>query len=203
MIRVEHYKTRTDGVPLLKIWSDTDRLIRKNGVTYECTIDVSSSEYEELDELIAMDGPETYEEVLLLAEESSAVKRKINQIPLTDNEALSVRELYPSWEEKVGLTIEVGFIVLYDGNLWRARQTHTALGVYPPSVNTASLYEVIVQQHSGTMEDPIPYTPPMEIFEGKYYTQFDVLYKCTRNSGTALTHDLFDLRGIYVEMIEK
>ena len=27
--------------------------------------------------------------------------------------------------------------------------------------------------------------------------------KCTRDSGTALTHDLFDLRGIYVELVEK
>jgi hypothetical protein len=51
------------------------------------------------------------------------------------------------------------------------------------------------------MEDPIPYTPPMEIFEGKYYTQYDVLYKCTRNSGIALSHDLYDLKGIYVEIV--
>ena len=100
-------------------------------------------------------------------------------------------------------TIEAGYITLYNDKLWRARQTHTALEVYPPSLDTASLYEVIVKDHEGTMEDPIPYTPPMEIFEGKYYTQFDVLYKCTRNSGTALTHDLFDLRGIYVELVER
>jgi hypothetical protein len=50
------------------------------------------------------------------------------------------------------------------------------------------------------MEDPIPYTPPMEIFEGKYYTQYDVLYKCIRSSGTALNHDLYDLKGMYVEL---
>lgn len=42
----------------------------------------------------------------------------------------------------------------------------------------------------------------MEIEEGKYYTQYNVLYKCTRSSGTALVHDLYDLRGHYVELIE-
>lgn len=37
---------------------------------------------------------------------------------------------------------------------------------------------------------------------GKYYTQNGVLYKCTRDSGIALTHDLVDLRGTYVELVE-
>lgn len=58
-----------------------------------------------------------------------------------------------------------------------------------------------VKEHEGTIEDPIPYNPPMEIFEGKYYTQYNVLYKCTRDSGTALSHDLHALKGIYVEIV--
>ena len=153
---------------------------------------------EEQEAYTDLDGCNNYNEVLSA---KAKVTRKINYIGLTDNQALSVKELYPRWEDKVNSTIEMGYITLYDDKLWRARQTHTALEVYPPSLDTASLYEVIVKDHEGTMEDPIPYTPPMEIFEGKYYTQFDVLYKCTRDSGTALTHDLFDLRGIYVELI--
>ena len=162
---------------------------------------------EEQEAYTDLDGCNNYDEVLAVkeqvADETKKVTRKINYIGLTDNQALSVKELYPRWEDKVNMTIEEGYITLYNDKLWRARQTHTALEVYPPSLDTASLYEVIVKDHEGTMEDPIPYTPPMEIFEGKYYTQFDVLYKCTRNSGTALTHDLFDLRGMYVELIEK
>ena len=153
---------------------------------------------EEQEAYTDLDGCNNYDEVLSAM---AKVTRKINYIGLTDNQALSVKELYPRWEDKVNSTIEMGYITLYNDKLWRARQTHTALAIYPPSMDTASLYEVIVKDHEGTMEDPIPYTPPMEIFEGKYYTQFDVLYKCTRSSGTALTHDLFDLRGIYVELI--
>lgn len=162
---------------------------------------------EEQEAYTDLDGCNNYDEILevkeQVADEAKKVARKINYIGLTDNQALSVKELYPKWEDKVNTTIEEGYITLYNDNLWRARQTHTALDIYPPSLDTASLYEVIVKEHEGTMDDPIPYTPPMEIYEGKYYTQFDVLYKCTRDSGTALTHDLFDLRGTYVELIEE
>lgn len=42
----------------------------------------------------------------------------------------------------------------------------------------------------------------MEIFKDKYYIQNDVLYLCTRDSGTALSHDLSTLVGLYVEIIK-
>ena len=198
--------TREDGVQIFRTYSDTDHKIRnkRTSVVYDDAVDISEDEeYEEVDGYIDLEGPDTYDEILNVTEETSIITRKINRITLTNNEALSVNGLYPRWEDKIGTTIEVGFITLYGGNLWKARQTHTALEVYPPSLNTASLYEVIVEEYEGTMEDPIPYTPPMEIYEGKYYTHLGMLYKCTRDSGTALTHNLFDLRGLYVELIEK
>lgn len=204
MIKKEHYRTREDGVKLYRTFSDTDHLIKKvaDGVTYGDAIDISENEeYEEVEDYIELEGPDTYDEILKESENAELITRKINRIGLTDNEALSVKEMFPRWEDKVNSTIEVGFITLYEGNLWRARQTHTALAVYPPSLDTASLYEVIVKTHEGTESDPIPYTPPMEIFEGKYYTQNGVLYKCTRNSGTALSHGLYDLIGLYVELV--
>lgn len=67
-------------------------------------------------------------------------------------------------------------------------------------IAAAALYEVINYQHEGTIEDPIPYAPPQEIFNGKYYTQNGVKYRCTRDSGTALSHDLSALVGLYVEI---
>ena len=165
--------------------------------------DASAEEQEAYTDL---EGCNNYDEVLAvkseMAEDVAKVTRKINYIGLTDNEALSVKELYPRWEDKVDMTIEEGYITLYNDSLWRARQTHTALAVYPPSMATAALYEVVDYKHEGTESDPIPYTPPMEIFEGKYYVQNDVLYKCTRDSGTALSHNLADLIGLYVEVIK-
>lgn len=206
MIKKEAYMTREDGVQIFRTYSDIDHKIRnkRTSEVYTDAADISEDEeYEEVEDYIELEGPDIYEDILKESENAELIARKINRIGLTDNEALSVKEMYPKWEDKIGSTIEVGFITLYGGNLWKARQTHTALEVYPPSVATAALYEVVVYQHEGTMEDPIPYTPPMEIEEGKYYTQYDVLYKCTRDSGTALSHDLSALKGIYVEIIER
>lgn len=205
MIKKEFYKTREDGVKLYRTYSDTDHLIKKvaDGNVYGDAIDISDSEeYEEVEGYIDLEGPDTYEDILKSVENMESITRKINRIGLTNNEALSVKEMYPRWEDKVGSTIEVGFITLYDGNLWKARQTHTAMEVYPPSIHTASLYEVINEEHEGTMEDPIPYIPPMEIFNGKYYVQNGSVYLCVRDSEVALSHDLSSLVGIYVELID-
>jgi hypothetical protein len=203
MIRKELYKTE-DGRELYRAFSDTDHKIRKvnDGSMYTDAVDMTDNvEYEEAEEYIELEGASTYEEVLNSIDDYEKTCRKINRIGLTDNEALSVKDTYPRWESFVGKTIEIGFITLYGENLWRARQTHTALEVYPPSINTAALYEVIVESHTGEKDDPIPYTPPMEIFKNEYYTQNGVVYLCTRDSGVALSHDLSSLVGIYVELI--
>ena len=68
-----------------------------------------------------------------------------------------------------------------------------------PSLETASLWKRVDEEHAGTKDDPIPYAPPMEIFKDKYYTQSKVLYKCIRDSGQPLSHNLSDLVGNYVE----
>lgn len=126
---------------------------------------------------------------------------EINSLGLSDNDALKVKQWYPHWEDFIGQTIEAGFVTLYADNLWRARQTHTAMEIYPPSMDTAALYEVIVEGHEGTADDPIPFTPPMEIFADKYYVQDGVVYRCTRDSGMALSYNLADLIGLYVERV--
>lgn len=121
---------------------------------------------------------------------------------ISNEEALDRAVVIFDWSTYIGKTLNEGQCVVYLNEVYRVRQTHEVQEHYAPSLDTASLYEVIVLTASGEESDPIPYTPPMEIYEGKYYTQFGVLYKCTRSSGTALAHDLFDLRGLYVELIE-
>lgn len=208
MIKKELFTTREDGVRLYRTYSDTDHKIRNKRTSeiYTDAVDIAEDEeYEEAEDYIELEGASTYEEVLAVKDsvetERANTTRKINHINLTDEEALSVKELYPRWEDKIGKTIEVGYIILYKDNLWRVRQTHTPLEIYPPSLDTASLYEKIDKEHDGTLEDPIPYAPPMEIFEGKYYEQSGVVYRCTRNSDTALSHNLGELVGLYVEVV--
>jgi hypothetical protein len=209
MIKKEYFKTREDGVILYRTYSDTDHKIRnkRTSEVYTDAADIADDEeYEEVEDYIELEGASTYEEVLAVKDsvetERANTTRKINHINLTDEEALSVKELYPRWEDKIGKTIEVGFITLYKDKLWRARQTHTAMGIYPPSLDTASLYEAIDKEHSGEVDDPIPYTPPMEIYAGKHYIEHGVVYRCTRDSGTALSHKLNALVGLYVEEVK-
>lgn len=187
---------------LYRTYSDTGHKIRKvsDGQIYDDAVDVSDDvEYEEVAEYISLGEDYTYNDVVEITTSFAEMSGIINRIGLTDNEALSVKDVYPKWTDYIGRTIEVGFITLYEGNLWKSRQTHTALDIYTPSVNTASLYEVVVESHKGSVDDPIPYNPPMEIFNGKYYFQNGVKYLCIRDSGTALSHDLSALVGIYVE----
>lgn len=204
MIQKELYKVREDGVSLYRTYSDTDHKIKNKNTNevYGDAIDVREDEqYEEVEDYIELEGPESYEEILLIENNINIITRKINHINLTNNESLSVKHLYPQWSSKIGKTIEQGFIVSHDDDLWKCRQTHTALENHAPSINTASLWEVIVEEHSGTIDDPIPYTPPMEIYNNKYYIEDDYIYKCTRDSMMALSHQLKDLIGVYVELV--
>ena len=83
--------------------------------------------------------------------------------------------------------------------LWECVKDNLTQDNWKPSLETASLWKRVDESHSGTEDDPIPYAPPMELFEGKYYLQDKVIYKCTRSSGISLSHNLVDLVGLYVE----
>lgn len=219
MIQKEFIKTRKDGVNVYRIYSDDERKIQNtstdeiyNGGVVTIYAD---DEYIELEELIDIPGtPDDYQGVLKVIKEkkrldhlkervqrtTTKTSMKINRINLTDNESLSVKELYPLWVDKIGKNVEVGYKLLYNDNLWRVRQNHMVQEIYPPSLSTAALYEVINYQHEGTLVDPIPYNPPMEIFKDKYYIQNDIKYLCNRDSGAALSYDLSTLIGLYVEL---
>lgn len=120
---------------------------------------------------------------------------------ISDSEALDRMIVIFDWERYIGKALKQGQVCVYNDKVWRSRQEHAVLEEYPPSMDTASLYEVIEIIPTGEKDDPIPYTPPMEIFEGKYYSEENLLYLCNRDSGTALTHRLADLVDIYVERV--
>lgn len=202
MIKKETIKAK-DGKTLTRTYSDTEHKIRNKAtnVIYGEAVDVADNvEYEEVEEYIEVDAM-TYEEITQMAESIQDTSKKINRIDLTDNEALSVKDFYPTWQSKIGDNVEQGYKMTYGDNLWKVRQNHMVMEHYPPSKDTAALYEVIEEEHEGTLEDPIPYVPPMEIFKDKYYIQNDVVYRCTRDSLTALSHDLNALVGTYVVIV--
>lgn len=133
--------------------------------------------------------------------EELVTKQYNTRTDISNEEALDYMAIIYPWDYYLDKVLTEGMMVTYEDKPWRVRQTHTPLEIYPPSLDTASLYEKIDKEHDGTLEDPIPYAPPMEIFEGKYYEQSGVVYRCTRNSEVALAHDLGALVGLYVEEV--
>lgn len=130
---------------------------------------------------------------------------------LTDQEALQAKSLYDEWADLVKesyVAQETGFKFAHtkDGvtDLYKTMQANfTFQGQWEPgAVGTESLYSHIDEAHAGAEEDPIPYKKNMEIFNGKYYTYNDVLYRCTRDSGIPLQHGLDELVGLYVVVAE-
>lgn len=171
---------------------------------YDSGMGLSEPHLDTPDDFEEIDKPEDYEafkidQVKRLNRITALVaseKQGINNLGLTDKESLEVMDWFPAWE--AGKQLNEGEKVTYNGTLWRVRQTHTSQDGWQPSISTASLFEAVNVEASGTADDPIAYVPPMEIFNGKYYTQGGVLYLCTRDSGTALSHDLSALVGLYV-----
>ena len=119
-----------------------------------------------------------------------------------DQEALSVQCLYKEWDKQIGKQLNVGEYIQHEGKLYRVLQAHTTQSTWVPGNGTESLFVVIDKEHAGTLEDPIPYEGNMELFNGKYYIQNEVVYLCIRDSGTPLYHDLSSLIGIYVEEVK-
>lgn len=174
-------------------------VIRKDGFQI-----ISPSE-----EMILADGWEQYTPPAVEpAEPEPTVDEQVRELILeqynkrtdiTDEDALKHPLLVYAWESYIGKSLTTGQIVSYNDTLYRVRQDISAvLADQYPSLDTAALFEAIEVEASGTADDPIAYVPPMEIFNGKYYTQNGVLYLCTRDSGTALSHDLSALVGLYV-----
>lgn len=187
-----------------EVYSDAGKLVHRIGTESYFTrciklSDDVDTDFEEVDEI-----PVHEEEEAVPFEEQVKIVLKAQTRQVTtfsNNEALKVKDLFDNWNDLIGQTLSAGRIVRTAEGLWRVRQEHTVQAHYPPSIHTASLYERIVKDHKGTKDDPIPYAPPMEIFNGKYYTQDGVLYLCTRDSGQALTHNLSELVGLYVEVV--
>lgn len=135
----------------------------------------------------------------------------INTIELTNERSLQFKSLYPKWESFIGKSLEANFKIQYNDRLYKVRQkVNTVLdqdGYRPGESGSEALYEEINEVeaggNAGTLEDPIPYNNNMELFNGKYYSQNGSIYKCTRDTGQAVYHDLESLVGIYVEKVEQ
>ena len=83
--------------------------------------------------------PDTYEVM-------EAVKRMLASSveSLTDEEALQVAALYPTWASKVGESVAVGERLWYNEKLYKVVQAHTVQEDWTPDVSTSLFTEVSV-----------------------------------------------------------
>lgn len=131
------------------------------------------------------------------------MRANINTISVPDQISLRMMVYYPTFYEIIGQKVKLGFKFIYNDKLYKTIQPDLTIQAhYIPGQGTESLYSRIDVEYTGAIYDPIPYEGNMELFEGKYYTQSDVIYLCIRNSGQALYHDLKDLVGTYVKVAD-
>lgn len=134
------------------------------------------------------------------------VPTEINTYGLSNNEALSIKEYFPTWKENI--EVKEGERYQYSDKLYEVLQGHTTQANWKPDVQS-SLWVEVAEAHDGTLDDPIPYNEEMNpmwqgmiLEEGKYYTQNGVVYKCIRGTGNKVTHNLADLvSGGFVEQV--
>lgn len=128
------------------------------------------------------------------------IRQQINTLAVDDQTALRMIAFYPAWES--GKAYAAGDKLVSGGKLYKVLQAHTSQSTWVPgAAGTESLYARIDEEHDGTQYNPIPYEGNMALENGKYYTQSDVLYKCTRDTGKPVYHALSELVGIYVEVV--
>lgn len=86
-------------------------------------------------------GPD-YEQVM------EAVKKILSAETneLSDEEALEVAALYPTWSSKIDSEISVGERLWYDGKLWKVIQAHTVQESWTPDVSASLFTEVSIEE---------------------------------------------------------
>lgn len=132
------------------------------------------------------------------------ISEKINDSQMSVDEALGMKEYFPTWESLIGQQAIVGYRFQDEGTLFEVIMQHTFSAEWKPNSGTESLYKVVQIESAGTIDDPITWKYNMELFEGLYYIDKDILYRCIRNSGQGMAYDnLADLvSGGFVEIVE-
>lgn len=146
---------------------------------------------------------ETLPEVQSQMVQAAVTVAQIQAQSLPDEQALTVKAIYPQWQEVIGQTVAMGYKFLYGDVLYKTIQDSLLIQEqYIPGEGTESLYAVINETNAGTQEDPIPYSGNMALENGKYYSQDGVIYLCNRDTEIPVYQDLKDPVGLYVTAVE-
>lgn len=147
--------------------------------------------------------PENTPEIQSEVQHAAVLVAQMQAQSLDDTQALTVKAIYPQYQEIIGQTVKLGYKFLYGDVLYKTIQDNLLIQEqYVPGEGTESLYTVIDETHAGTQEDPIPYNGNMALEDGKYYSQDGVVYLCNRDTEIPVYQDLKDLVDLYVKVVE-
>ncbi len=124
-----------------------------------------------------MEGPERARQARVLMVQTAQA--------LPDDQAVKVPSLFLQWEPDI--SYPQGSRCNYNGIMYKCLQTHISQVGWAPDIAT-SLWASIDPSHSGTQDDPIPATLPMQYFSGKYYIENSTLYLCIRDSQLPMSY---------------
>lgn len=160
-------------------------------------LDMTAEEIAAMEDAAAHAAAEEKHRPLSLAEvQEMMVRAQINTLAVDDATALRMVAYYPDWT--AGTAYAVGDRLVYNGDLYKVLQAHTAQETWLPGTGTESIYTRIDEQHDGTKYDPIPYSGNMVLEAGKYYSQSGKTYLCNRDTGNPVYNALAELVGLYV-----
>lgn len=165
-------------------------------------IDLTESETAELEEArLRYESAEKHRPLTVGEVGAMLIKQQINALTVDDQTALRMIAFYPEYEVDHQYKKDEKFVSA--GSLFKVLQDHTSQSTWiPGATGTESLYTRIDEEHDGTKYDPIPYNGNMELKNGLYYSQDNVIYHCTRDTGNPVYNALSELVGIYVEVVE-
>ncbi|MBP3551825.1 MAG: hypothetical protein J6K05_01455 [Bacteroidaceae bacterium] len=198
------YLTQREDVPMSKrqfltsvniqrmedaeIWKEITKKEKEEMLAKVAVIDVDNMTIEGIDNVASLLGD---------------ISARINTVEMTDEQALDRVAFFPKWEDLIGTSLPTGFRLSQTGKLYEVVQEHTASREWIPGEGTESLYKevVIMEETTGTKDNPIAYDGNMELMNGLYYSQDGITYLCNRDSGIPVYQSLAGLVGLYVEVV--
>lgn len=126
------------------------------------------------------------------------ISKAVNKVEMTDKQAIQRKRLFPAWEKDI--KVIAGERYRHGEDLWKVIQSHTTQEGWEPGVATSSLWGMVTDSE-GTLEETIPYKQGMLLEKGKYYTQYEIKYKCIMTITVGYPNDLKDMPTI-VEAVQ-
>ena len=121
----------------------------------------------------------------------------VQAIPKNSNKIYDALLLFEQW--KPGVQYAANTKLRYGMNLYTVVSEHTSQADWKPDI-VPSLYTMIPNPYeSGTADNPITYSGNTVLYQGKYYTQDNVIYYCFRDTENPVFNPLEELVGLYVE----